>query len=259
MAKYDSIGLKYNNTRKADPHLAELLFNYLNPAPDGIYLDIGCGTGNYSNTLHLKGVELIGIDPSEVMLEKAKLLNPEVDWRIGTSENTGLDSMSIDGIVGTLTIHHWPNLEASFQELYRVLKPKGRIVLFSSTPEQMKSYWLNHYFPTMLESSMQQMPSLSKVEAAMKIAGFKNIKSNLYSVHEGLEDLFLYAGKHNPSLYLKPEVRRGISSFSKLANQEEVNQGLEKLRTDISSGTIQEIIKEYQNEAGDYLHIISEK
>ncbi|GGD25392.1 class I SAM-dependent methyltransferase [Hyunsoonleella pacifica] len=141
-AKYDTIGSNYNLTRKADPLLSKNLLDHLKPNFDGVYLDIGCGSGNYTNALQQLGYHFIGIDPSALMLEKAKLLNNSIDWRIGTAEYTGLDDVSVDGIIGSLTIHHWTDLKNAFIELHRVLKPKGRIVIFTSTPKQMQGYCL---------------------------------------------------------------------------------------------------------------------
>lgn len=53
-AKYDHIGINYNTTRKADRYLTEKLCEYLNPKLNGLYLDIGCGTGNYTNEFQKK-------------------------------------------------------------------------------------------------------------------------------------------------------------------------------------------------------------
>jgi ubiquinone/menaquinone biosynthesis C-methylase UbiE len=128
-AKYDTIGQHYNQTRKADHYLTERLFQNLEPKTGNLYLDIGCGTGNYTDALQKRGVNFIGIDPSARMLEKAKLKNKDIDWRIGTAEQTGLEVNSIDGIIGSLTIHHWVNINDAFQELHRVLKTKGNIVI----------------------------------------------------------------------------------------------------------------------------------
>jgi SAM-dependent methyltransferase len=259
MEKYDKIGLNYNLTRRADPYLTSKFIEYLAPSPDNLYLDIGCGTGNYTTELQKAGYKFIGIDPSAEMLKKAKSKGSKVDWVIGTAENTGLQSLSIDGILGSLTIHHWPDLDNAFRELSRVLKPKGTIVLFTSTPVQMKGYWLNHYFPTMLENSINQMPSFDIVKSAMEGAGLSIINTEPYSIKPDLEDLFLYSGKHNPNLYFQPEVRAGISSFSSLANAQEVKEGLEQLKIDIDSGQINQVMKAYENDLGDYLFINSRK
>ncbi|WP_382302533.1 class I SAM-dependent methyltransferase [Hwangdonia seohaensis] len=255
-AKYDDISTHYNATRKADNYLVERLWHHLNPKPNGLYLDIGCGTGNYTNKLQRKGYRFIGVDPSKEMLEKAKLQNPNVEWKLGQAETLSLDSKSIDGIMGSLTIHHWAYLEKGFTQLHRVLKTTGNLVIFTSTPKQMAGYWLNHYFPKMMKDSMLQMPALETVKGIMTQVGFATIKTELYSIKPDLKDLFLYSGKHHPKLYLNPHVRQGISSFSSLAHADEVEMGLQQLEADIKTQKIDDIIKSYENDLGDYLFII---
>ena len=146
-AKYDRIGVNYDQTRKADPFIASRLLFHLQPHLEGIYLDIGCGTGNYTHELQKDGFRFIGIDPSLEMLEKARMRNSEIDWRMGSAEITGLSDNQLDGIVASLTLHHWNNLEYGFAELNRILKQNGTLVIFTATPTQMQGYWLNRYFP----------------------------------------------------------------------------------------------------------------
>ncbi len=258
-AKYDTIGTTYNLTRKADPYLTQRLLYNLNPNTKGVYLDIGCGSGNYTHELQRNGYNFIGIDPSVEMLQKARLKNPKIDWRIGTAESIDLKADSIDGITATLTIHHWNDLKKGFQQLSDILKPKGRIVIFTSTPKQMEQYWLVKYFPKMLRASILQMPSLDTVTKALKKSGINVIQTEKYFVDPGLQDLFLFSGKHDPELYFRPEVRQGISSFADLANATEVEEGLEALRLDIDNGTIDKVISSCENDLGDYLYIIGQK
>jgi len=257
--KYDKIGTGYNLTRKADKYLTAQLLHHLKPVKGGKYLDIGCGTGNYTNELQKKGFQFIGIDPSIEMLEKAKLKNNKIDWRIGSAENIGLPQNFVNGIIGSLTIHHWTNLNSGFTELHKVLKPNGRMVIFTATPEQMKGYWLNHYFPKMLAASIIQMPTFEKVKKAMKDSGFEILQTEKYFIKPDLEDKFLYCGKQNPELYFNDQIRHGISSFSSLANRTEVEQGLSKLRKDIDTKKINELMRSYENDLGDYLYIIGKK
>ncbi|WP_297761181.1 class I SAM-dependent methyltransferase [uncultured Muriicola sp.] len=259
IAKYDTIGIDYNATRKADPYLFQQLLSHLNPQKEGIYLDIGCGTGNYTDEFQKMGYSFIGIDPSKEMLKQARVRNQDIVWKMGTAEKTGLDENSVDGVVAFLTLHHWTNIENSFLELARILKPNGQIVIFTSTPEQMEGYWLAQYFPKMLIASKVKMPLLQNIEKAMKKAGIQLEKTTPYFVGRDLKDLFLYAGKHNPELYFDKKVRHGISSFNSLANKEEVANGLLALKKDISSGKIHEIIKSYENTLGDYLYVTGRK
>ena len=257
--KYDKIGTDYDLTRKADKFLTSRLLKHLNPNKNGIYLDIGCGTGNYTNEFQKSGFNFIGIDPSEKMLKKAKIKNPHIDWKLGSAENTGLSSNSVDGIIGSLTIHHWTDLKIGFSELNKILKPNSRIVIFTSTPKQMKGYWLNHYFPKMLLDSIIQMPTLEKVKTAMKDSGIEFLETHKYFIKPDLEDQFLYCGKQNPELYFDEQIRHGISSFSSLSNRVEVENGLSELRKDIDSGKIEETIKSYENNFGDYVYVIGKK
>ena len=260
MIKYNKIGQNYNQTRRADPQLTQNLFRHLRPKPSGIYLDIGCGTGNYTIALHQqKNVQFVGVEPSEKMLEIAKSKCPTIDWRYGTAEEIPLEDASMDGIMGTLTVHHWRDMGAAFTELYRVLKPAGRLVIFTSIPRQMKGYWLNHYFPMMLKKSIRQMPAFEVFEKYLKKSGFQDIGIEKYFIQEGLQDLFLYSGKYEPSFYLQPSIRKGISSFADLANQIEVEKGLLSLQKDIQSGHWESIRASYENEEGDYLYVIAEK
>ncbi|MCH2192672.1 class I SAM-dependent methyltransferase [Kordia sp.] len=258
-AKYDHIGKGYNNTRKADPYLLERLSYHLNPINKGWYLDIGCGTGNYTSKLHNKETKFIGVDPSEKMLAKAQENYPNRIWKLGTAEDIPLENNSIEGVVGTLTLHHWTNLEKGFSELFRVMKNYTNIIFFTATPEQMKGYWLNHYFPKMMKASIEQMPSLEKISNAMETAGFKDIFTERYFIQPDLKDHFLYVGKQDPKKYLDEKIRNGISSFSHLAHQEEVQKGLTQLEKDIVSGEINNIIKSYENRTGDYLFLLSQK
>ena len=256
--KYNQIGTNYNSTRKADPYLTEQLHHHLQPTTKGTYLDIGCGTGNYTLELHKKGINLIGIDPSELMLKKARQRNEQIEWRIGTAEDTGLQENAVDGVIATLTIHHWTDLKKGFTELRKVAKPDSRIVIFTSTPQQMRGYWLNHYFPQLLLDSIAQMPSFEHVQKALDGSGIELLETHKYFIRPDLKDQFLYCGKHDPTRYFDEQVRQGISSFSSLANRLEVEEGLLHLQKDIQNGNIESVIKQYENNLGDYLYIIGQ-
>ena len=78
-------------------------------------------------------------------------------------------------------------------------------------------------------------------------------------VKADLQDQFLYCGKHRPSLYLDEHIRHGISSFSNLANSEEVQRGLKSLAEDIKKGIIADIMASYPQDAGDYMFLIGRK
>jgi ubiquinone/menaquinone biosynthesis C-methylase UbiE len=257
--KYDEIGSGYNATRQADPYLTERLFCLLQPKSDKLYLDLGCGTGNYTTALANKGVKFIGVEPSEKMLAEARSGNQNISWLKGTAEHIPANNESFDGIIATLTIHHWTDIFKAFLEISRVLSHNGRLVLFTSTPEQMKGYWLNYYFPRMLHASIIQMPSVDDIREAIKQTNLEISNIEKYVIKDDLQDCFLYVGKNKPESYFDEKIRHGISSFSSLANLEEVNRGLSKLKNDIDNHEFEKIKVQYENHLGDYLFITLRK
>jgi SAM-dependent methyltransferase len=85
----------------------------------------------------------------------------------------------------TCAIHHFDALEPVFKEVYRVLAP-GRLVIFTATREQMRSYWLNEYFPNAMKKSIEQMPDIDEVQEALTRAGFQIAYTEPYEIQPDL-------------------------------------------------------------------------
>ena len=256
---YNLIGGDYNATRKADPYISQCLLALLSPEKEKSYIDIGCGTGNYTIALSELGYAFTGLDPSEAMLSFARQRAPEKDWLLGTAEKMPLSDAQFDGALAVLTIHHWLNLEKAFLEINRILMKGSRLVLFTALPEQMEGYWLNHYFPKMMQTSIQKMPGLDQIIDAGVSAGFHLQNTASYNIHLDLEDHFLYSGKMNAAFYLDDAFRKGISSFAEISEQAEIMTGLKGLASDIESGQIKTIQKNHQTEKGDYIFVVLTK
>ena len=256
---YNKIGIGYNNTRQADPYLAERMYVLLKPETGGRYLDIGCGTGNYTRALQQKGLQFTGVDPSEIMLNEARSKSKTIDWLQGTAENIPCKNEGFSGALGSLTLHHWQNIEKGIKELFRVLEPGARLVFFTSLPEQTESYWLMHYFPRLIKASAQDLPPLEFLKKCGSKAGFEFITRENYFVKDDLKDLFLQSGKNNPELYFNENIRKGISTFALLANKEEIDAGLKCLREDMDSGKFPEIKQKYESDIGDYCFVVFHK
>lgn len=257
---YDCIGQGYDGTRRADPHLLDRLRHWLGASLAGPVLDVGCGTGNYTCALAASGVAMTGVDPSERMLAEARGKSTQVAWRAGTAEALPFADAAFAGAMATLTVHHWRDLDRGLGELARVLQPGGRLVLFTSTPQQMRGYWLCHYFPRMLERSWQVMLTLERLQAGLVAAGFHGVQTEPYAVQPELRDLFLYSGKHAPERYLDPAFRRGISSFAALAEPDEVEAGLRRLAQDLRDRQWAAVAARFaQAAAGDYLFVAADR
>lgn len=250
---YDQIGTGYNTTRRADAYITERLFELLSPKKEQLYLDIGCGTGNYTIALANMGIDLYGVEPSMEMLDIARSKNGKVNWLTGAAELIPGGNDTFSGAIATLTIHHWADIRMALTEVGRVLKQNADFVLFTALPQQMKGYWLNHYFPKMMIDAITQMPTYETIEGATSETGFTITQTEKYFIRPDLQDNFLYAGKHDPKLYLNKEVRKGISSFAALANMDEVHNGLNRLAHDMATNRFPDIKQQYDNDIGDYI------
>jgi arsenite methyltransferase len=77
---------------------------------------------------------VIGVDMTEDMVAKGKHLAQEhgfknVEFRLGDIEHLPVDSATVDVIISNCVINLTPDKLASFNEIHRVLKPGGRILI----------------------------------------------------------------------------------------------------------------------------------
>jgi SAM-dependent methyltransferase len=107
----------------------------------GTVVDVGCGTGHVTAELAHRGLEVVGIDPSEAMLGIAQRSHPEVVFRRGEA-NLNDSPESIDQLVplhGVLArfslIHVDPDLIGGVLDSWAQRMPAGGVVLlaFQST------------------------------------------------------------------------------------------------------------------------------
>ncbi|MBI2355784.1 MAG: class I SAM-dependent methyltransferase [Candidatus Doudnabacteria bacterium] len=107
-------------------------------------VDIGCGKGRYTKFLEDKGKQVVGIDISEEMLKGARAAGVQADLRQGISSQLPFEDGSFDSAVSIGAIHHnmWVDIQKSFSEAARVLKPdsifvfQGRSVKDTMSPRQ---------------------------------------------------------------------------------------------------------------------------
>jgi SAM-dependent methyltransferase len=99
-------------------------------------LDAGCGPGLYAEELAARGADVVAVDASEPMLELARRrLGEAVEVR---RADLNLPLPFADGefdlVVCPLVIHYVRDRTASLREFFRVLRPRGRVVLSTQHP-----------------------------------------------------------------------------------------------------------------------------
>jgi SAM-dependent methyltransferase len=259
MPLYDAIGSTYDTTRKADPDVTRCLARHLNFTPGARYLDIGCGTGNYTVALQQLGAQMHGLEITSTMIAKARLKSDRVRWIQGNAESLPFPDRCFDGAIGTFTIHHMKNPWRAIEEVYRVIG-RGHFVIFTADHSHFRGYWLNEYFPIGMAAAFKQMPPASEVARHLERAGFTAIEFEPWEIPEDIQDWFLYAGKHRPEIYLDPAVRAGISTFAQgLITPEETATGCARLEADIKSGRFEEVAARYRHDRGDCLFVVATK
>jgi ubiquinone/menaquinone biosynthesis C-methylase UbiE len=103
-------------------------------APFGSALEIGAGTGYFTLNLMLAGLirEAVATDISHGMLatlsDSARSLGLEVRTVRTEAERLPFPDESFDLVFGHAVLHHLPDLDASFAEFVRVLRPGGTVV-----------------------------------------------------------------------------------------------------------------------------------
>lgn len=252
---YDHIGIDYDTSRRADPEIAVKIAQLLKISSEGQYLDLACGTGNYTCALNQFGGGWQGCDISPTMLNQAEAKSKQIRWSLEDVNRLNYPDNYFDAVSCILAVHHFNNLAQALCEIARILKPGGRLVFFTSTPEQMAQYWLSQYFPRMIEKASAQMPSLKRLEIAAQHCGLHLAEVQAFFVSNELQDFFLYSGKYQPSIYLSARIRQGISAFCNLCDTDELERGLAQLQLDIATGAIDRINLSSGKNFGDYIFV----
>ncbi len=116
---------------KAQPFMRELVGFYRFKGKK--LLEIGCGLGTDLLQFARGGAEVTGIDLSPVSIDLVKrrfaLEDYPVDAQIADAENLPFDENTFDVVYSFGVLHHTPNTNKAVDEVYRVLKPGGEIII----------------------------------------------------------------------------------------------------------------------------------
>jgi SAM-dependent methyltransferase len=105
----------------------------------GVACDMGCGPGHVARYLHERGVSVIGVDLSSGMVDRARQLNPEIEFRQGTMLALDFPNETWAGIAAFYSIIHIDPAEIgqALRELKRVLRPGGVLLLAFHVGEEI--------------------------------------------------------------------------------------------------------------------------
>ncbi len=204
--------------------------------PGEVVLDLGSG-GGIDAFLAARKVgpqgRVIGLDMTEEMIRKAqenaeKMGLTNVEFKLGEMEAIPLPDQSVDVIVSNCVINLSPDKDSVFREIFRVLKPKGRIavsdiVIQSQLPEfitQNPEAWTS-----CIGGALREKDYLDKIRAA----GFSQVSVESKRVYT--RDEISMFKETDSSLFEKPlsqgeikAVEGKIASIRVTAQKTEVDE-----------------------------------
>ncbi len=105
--------------------------------------DLGCGTGQLTETIAPYVRRVIAVDGSTDMLAAARRRvgdQPNVDVRQGDLEALPLDPGELDCAMLALVLHYAPHPANALDEVARVVKPGGRLLVVDMLPHEREEY-----------------------------------------------------------------------------------------------------------------------
>ena len=105
--------------------------------------DLGCGTGQLTETIAPYAKRVIAVDGSPDMLEAARQRvggAQNVDIRKGELENLPIEAGELDAAMLSLVLHYSPAPPRALTEVARVLRPGGRVLVVDMLPHERQEY-----------------------------------------------------------------------------------------------------------------------
>lgn len=133
---YENEAHKYNYTHGAGMFGAQLgikkyYFNFLKKFinKNSKVLEVGCGTGVFTEAIKKISNNLIATDISKNMIVEAKKRNPDVEFREADIEKLPFNDQEFDIVVAINSFSYVYNKEKGIKEIYRILKKSGKFIL----------------------------------------------------------------------------------------------------------------------------------
>jgi SAM-dependent methyltransferase len=105
--------------------------------------DLGCGTGQLTETVAPYVREVVAVDSSKDMLEAAKQRlggARNVDLRQGELESLPIKDGELDAAMLSLVLHYSPSPARALSEVGRALRPGGRVLVVDMLPHDRQEY-----------------------------------------------------------------------------------------------------------------------
>jgi ubiquinone/menaquinone biosynthesis C-methylase UbiE len=222
---YSRIASSYDRYRDLSPSSLSLwlgkIIRWGRISSSAKVLDIGCGTGRLIIPLQqMTQTEVYGLDLSAEMLAQAqgKEGAEVIRWILGDAQALPFPDRFFDCTFMCLVLHHIEDKARAISEMYRVLKPGGRSLIWTTSHHQIKDSLLNEFFPSLQKIDLRRFPPIPTIKGLMGSAGYIDICAEEVTFQEQVRT----------SDYIEKVRNRYISTLS-LIDEEEFAAGTKKL------------------------------
>jgi ubiquinone/menaquinone biosynthesis C-methylase UbiE len=230
---YNEISKIYDDVREGDIILINHFLNEISAADGLNVLDIGCGTGNYTDLFQkitqTRGYQVCGLEPSVGMLSRARAKNSQISFQQGVGAEIPWADNFFDFIYMTDVIHHVPDIRKMFAEIRRVLRPQGKVCIVTQSHAQIEVRPIVKFFPGTARVDKQRYPDIPVIIAAAQSEGLKSLKQ---------EVLFQDQAFELDASYLELVRKKGYSMLH-LLTEAEYEAGLKDLEAALRNGPVQ--------------------
>src|SRR6267154_4108807 len=161
--------------------------------PEDTVLDVACGPGLLACAFARVAQHATGVDMTPAMLEQARKTQQEqglknVSWQAGDVYSLPFPSAQFSIVSSRFAFHHLQDPMAALDEMKRVCKPGGRIVVADMAPLPEKSAALNAAELLRDPSHVRAMP-VDELCGLFEQAGLSTPQVTSYRLEGELEDL----------------------------------------------------------------------
>lgn len=86
--------------------------------------------------------EIVVLEPNHEVVEYGRKYRPHIRFVEGGAENMPFPNQYFDKVVASASFHHFLDQDRGLDEMKRVLKPNGRIVIAEIDPNSRRGKWL---------------------------------------------------------------------------------------------------------------------
>lgn len=159
-------------------------------------LDVGSGNGYVLSKYAAEGAEVYGVDITSAGIElcrkRFEYLGLHGDFRIADAQELPFEDNTFDCVCSMGVLHHVPDTQKAVNEIQRVLKPGGRLIVMFYHRHSAKYQWNYRIRSWITRKSMQQL--VNEFDGIGNPKGMVFSKSQLADVLKDFGDLEMFTG-----------------------------------------------------------------